>query len=306
MLLTLAIPTYNRREIVCDNLNNIIESRLNYIAQILIIDNCSSDGSFDYLTEISAGEPNISILRNNSNIQLFGNVLAVLESTKTKYVQINPDEDFFCIEGVKGLLEILDGDSPDFISGSVVLNNGDLYRRRSGKICADGIRKSSNYGSAVVYNMDSIKNIIDLLYEYKNNELIWLYPMYAAALFIFLKGGICLDIPKILSEKKHHVETDIQGTAGEKYYHIESRIKQIRSEIELFQSLSARDDIELNTVKLKEWHEKELSMILDLLVSSLKMEKHPEIYRYFLHGLKISRSPFKQPLEMIKKIYRPR
>ena len=68
-ILTIGIPTYNRAEAVFKLLEQIVEHQIYSIAQILVIDDGGTDGSYDKLTTTSSFvNENIIFLRNKENI----------------------------------------------------------------------------------------------------------------------------------------------------------------------------------------------------------------------------------------------
>ena len=70
-ILTVGIPTYNRRKIVTSCLENLEKDNLLESLEILVIDNFSSDGTFKSLLK-KYKQKNLRILQNHENIGLIG------------------------------------------------------------------------------------------------------------------------------------------------------------------------------------------------------------------------------------------
>ena len=82
-ILTVGIPTYNRRKVVTSCLENIEKDSLLENLEILVIDNFSSDGTFKSLLK-RFKQKNLRILQNHENIR-FGPVL-LKEEVNTEHV----------------------------------------------------------------------------------------------------------------------------------------------------------------------------------------------------------------------------
>ena len=89
-LCTIAIPVYNREELV----RGAIESALAHPQQnieILVIDNCSTDNTYEVAK--SYDDPRLSVYRNDRNLGLFGNFNRCLDLATGKYVCILCSDD---------------------------------------------------------------------------------------------------------------------------------------------------------------------------------------------------------------------
>lgn len=98
MLLTLAIPTYNRSEVVLDKvhflLNCLNGSPLMDDCELLVIDNASTDETYENLRAIALeSDQCLKVYRNRQNIGLVANCLRCIELSKGKYVWIIGDDD---------------------------------------------------------------------------------------------------------------------------------------------------------------------------------------------------------------------
>lgn len=282
--LTLGIPTYNRAEIVGANLKDIIDNDLNEIAHVLIIDNCSTDGTYEHLEGISRGRKNIRVIRQIYNKQLFGNVMDLHRHCRTQYLLINSDEDFFCREGVEWANDFLQEKNVSFLSGAVTFHSRSVYRKRSSRISETTIRNASNYGSGLIYHNEIVVEFLEFLEKNKNIEIAWLYPMFATALLVFLKSPTnCYEEPVFLSNKQFQVETLIEDSLGGKYYHLESRLRQFRSLPSLATQLKELFGVEKAEL-IDGWLETELKSLYPYIRKALKMETDRSLLQYFDHG----------------------
>lgn len=229
-ILTLAVPTYNRRDIVLKTIRNLFANDLHKKNCVLVIDNCSTDGTVSALNKEFGAYQNFEVIEQNENGGLFGNIIALHRAVKTKHVCINSDEDDFSAPGINDLVNYLARNSIKFLSGSVMTAPPKCYRASNKKIDPKSIRSSANYLSGLVYDNDAVLENLSFLEGCSDIELFWLYPMFALAMMTFLNypsGCVCRDL--LLSVKHTQSESLIEGTVGEKYYSFESRIKQMRS-----------------------------------------------------------------------------
>ncbi len=88
---TIAIPVYNREELV----RGAIESALAHTRpdiRVLVIDNCSTDNTYEVAKSFQT-DPRLDVIRNESNLGLFGNFNRCLELSTGDYVCILCSDD---------------------------------------------------------------------------------------------------------------------------------------------------------------------------------------------------------------------
>jgi GT2 family glycosyltransferase len=66
--LSIIIPSYNTREILCDCLKSIVKFTKGLDYEIIVIDNASSDGSLEALTRLAKTMKVLRLIRNKKNI----------------------------------------------------------------------------------------------------------------------------------------------------------------------------------------------------------------------------------------------
>src|SRR5512142_607865 len=69
MLLSILIPVYNERTVVEKSLALVLSAPLpeNMDRELIIVDDCSTDGTFDILERLAAGFPQIRLYRHERN-----------------------------------------------------------------------------------------------------------------------------------------------------------------------------------------------------------------------------------------------
>ena len=88
-LLTIAIPTYNRKNMLKRALDSIV-NQLNPRVEILVSDNASNDGTDDMMAE---SYPMIRYIRNKTNMGSDKNFLQCYRKAKGKYVILLGSDD---------------------------------------------------------------------------------------------------------------------------------------------------------------------------------------------------------------------
>jgi glycosyltransferase involved in cell wall biosynthesis len=94
LMLTIAIPTYNRHEKLLKTLNNICLFKDCFEIEIIILDNFSNPPVSDYMSEKGySGFDYTHIYRNNGNIGSSANVLNCFIHTKSDWMWLLGDDD---------------------------------------------------------------------------------------------------------------------------------------------------------------------------------------------------------------------
>ena len=89
-ILTIAIPTFNRRQVLEKTLQSLVPLSNISKVQILVIDNCSNDGTWEWLCR-SKDELGITIEQNIVNLGIEGNIIQALLHAKGNYVWLLSD-----------------------------------------------------------------------------------------------------------------------------------------------------------------------------------------------------------------------
>ncbi len=92
--ITIIIPTFNRKQLVTNLLNTLLHSPLKQ-APIIVLDNCSTDGTSETIQSLTQTHANISLIQNTYNMGLAGNLVKAMElayTCKTNYFWILFDD----------------------------------------------------------------------------------------------------------------------------------------------------------------------------------------------------------------------
>lgn len=240
--MTIGIPTFQRKDVVLENVFQLLndETIKNNDISIIIIDNCSSDGTFEQLEVLinQQKHSNISLFQNPTNIGVFNSIFKIFDLCKTDYLMLLSDEDHVITTNLAKVLAFLNEQSPAFVCPQFILNDA-VYRGtfETRAIKTPEWEKSAYYISGLIYEVESIKKILSA----KKQELLKPYIYYpwnlmVSELLCFSPKGIWfLDIP--IAYKKYDLETKISNEFSEgKYWHIASRWEQLKAVDEYFRN----------------------------------------------------------------------
>ena len=110
-LLTIAIPTYNRKELLKRALNSIIP-QLNSQIEVLVSDNASDDGTDEMITEYY---PMVRYIKNAKNMGWDYNFLQCYREAKGEYVIILGSDDRIATGCIDYLTDFLEGNDCDLV-----------------------------------------------------------------------------------------------------------------------------------------------------------------------------------------------
>lgn len=136
LLLTIAIPTFNRRELLLGLLKQLevllAELRFSVHVEILISDNASTDDTSSALAEYAEGNVlrNIRIQRHEKNVGTDLNFLSLIVAARGAYFWLMSDDDRFVADGFQKLIGIIaSANPPEFllINQLTMSGNGKRY-----------------------------------------------------------------------------------------------------------------------------------------------------------------------------------
>lgn len=81
--------------------------------ELVVQDNCSTDGSFEYLQSIK--NPLLKAYQNPQNLHIYGNMVAPLKKANGKFVMYLTDDDYLMPRALHKILALLQEDKYDYI-----------------------------------------------------------------------------------------------------------------------------------------------------------------------------------------------
>jgi glycosyltransferase involved in cell wall biosynthesis len=95
MIITIAIPAYNKHDTISKAIESCISQDFSQSYEIIIVDNCSTDGTFEIAQSYQNEERNIRVYQNEANLGMWGNHNRCLELAKGDYVVYCHTDDIF-------------------------------------------------------------------------------------------------------------------------------------------------------------------------------------------------------------------
>lgn len=108
--LSICIPTYNRKEALDKQLTFFLNEKVigRPEVEVIVSNNCSTDGTKEYLEDFTRKCDKIYVLNNTENVGLIGNIRKLTELAKGEFIWIVGDDDQLREGIVKKVLEIIE------------------------------------------------------------------------------------------------------------------------------------------------------------------------------------------------------
>ena len=152
-ILTIAIPTYNRNEILIKNLAALIP-QINHKCELLIIDNHSDLPISESTKEMikSDHNKNIRIIRNVANVGGNENILRCVEHAQGEYVWMLGDDDVPFSNAVQNVLDEISA-NPDAVVINMYADATSHQMRDATRLCkgASGYLRSSRFLGELIF-----------------------------------------------------------------------------------------------------------------------------------------------------------
>jgi abequosyltransferase len=114
MLLTIAIPTFNRASFLETNLSYLLSQYQNNF-NIIVQDNASTDNTENIIEKyIELGLP-VKYEKNSKNLGWARNFELCFKKNQTKYIMVISDDDYIVNGGIKLILDNLENSNPDLL-----------------------------------------------------------------------------------------------------------------------------------------------------------------------------------------------
>lgn len=120
ILCSILIPVYNGEKFLEKTLQSCIEQTIADKVEIIAIDDCSSDHSFEILQKIASLHPNVIVKKNEENMGIIKTVNKAAYMTKGKYLMFLGHDDMLRSNHIETMLKEFDEDT------SLIHCNADL------------------------------------------------------------------------------------------------------------------------------------------------------------------------------------
>jgi glycosyltransferase involved in cell wall biosynthesis len=288
--LTIGIPTYSRKEIIASVMSELIEFvDINSDFEILVIDNASSDGTFETLIEMCNKKSDVRILKNEENLGFGGNFNRLIQEAEGQYILLVSDEDELVKENIAELIEYLKEHQPAFLSAQFIRDVGYgefvyMGRGRVKKIKPTEFHSSSYYISGLIYDVSKSRNFIDNITRIQLENVsafVYAHTLLSALLLITYDNSYWYNQPIV--KQKYNQEPESVMSDDSKYNSVQNRWNQYHGFIDYFSNF--RNNVSTNREKrmidtLIKSHQKKLFYWLRWGIST----SNPSYLTYFDRG----------------------
>jgi len=200
-VLTIAIPTYNRKDFLKECLDHVIP-QVDDDIEVIVCDNASEDGTYEFMEEVCNKYNFIRYIKNEKNIGPDGNFLKCLREGEGKFIHILSDDDILLDRSINKIKEcILNCEEISFIylnstgfegdfelskcKKSVLDLNEDMYFENK-NLFIEYIGIYATFISAMIFNKDLFR-CIDNPEQYLDTYLFQTHILFK---LISMKGKI--------------------------------------------------------------------------------------------------------------------
>lgn len=194
ILLSIAVVTYNQEKYISKTLDSILNQKHEYSYEIIIGEDCSTDGTRAVIEEYVLKYPNIiRPLYNDSNMGIIGNYFNVIRHCHGKYIMECAGDDFWLPGKVLTQINYMEENKDvDLCYGNVIqyLNDSGEYRvvkNKGYEIFRDLLRLNTIPAVTVCFKRDKI---VEYIKQVSPEQKDWKMEDYPLWLWISLNGKI--------------------------------------------------------------------------------------------------------------------
>lgn len=112
LMFSVEVTTYNQKEYIAQTLQSIIDQQHNYKYEILVSDDCSSDGTKDVIQQFYEKYPDIiKPVYNEKNLGAMNNYYATISRAKGKYIMECAGDDYWLPGKVEAQIDFMEKNS---------------------------------------------------------------------------------------------------------------------------------------------------------------------------------------------------
>lgn len=226
-ILTVGIPTFNRRDAVVARVRELLEIRDEVGVDILVIDNASTDGTIDALRAEFEGS-GVELQSNDRNLGYAGNLLRLIDVARTEFLTVISDEDEVSLSGLVELMALLVQHRPRLVSPRAQVREDECYRgrRSTREIRADEFQSASFYVSGITFQVESAQRDVAIVRPLMpENAAATYYPQVLLAALAILDGE-ALFLDALVTRQVVQLQTQISDAGPGAYWFVPARWAQ--------------------------------------------------------------------------------
>lgn len=191
MKLTIAIPTYNRPELVLKNVSKLLSFANSSQVKFLVVDNGSKVNITKYFNNLLQENSNLRVKRFQTNKGFYESFFRLFDHCETEFIMTLSDEDCLNLSYLGAILEILESDNPNLLR---ISSRNKLFKLKKQSISLYNLKSETGYISGLVFKTKPVKDNIGFFRKLsKSEDFAFLYPTVLVA-FVLALSGKCLRI----------------------------------------------------------------------------------------------------------------
>jgi glycosyltransferase involved in cell wall biosynthesis len=223
-VITVGIPTYNRRESVSRVVGSLQPLAEAGEIDLVVVDDGSSDGTCDALAGMTR------VVNHERNLGYPAAFIRLFEECRTDYLLITADDDWVDVAALAELDRFLQSETPDFVSTQWTFGDGTLFRGRhhAGAIKPREFRSAANHAPGLVYRVAACRLALDFLRErlVESSEIARVYPQIVVLTTLLACGYNCRWWHRVVVSEGDGHPSGIRGADGRPYQEAHSRLVQ--------------------------------------------------------------------------------
>ncbi len=225
--LTIAIPTFGRKDQLLPRLESMLAGDVADVAEILVLDDGSRDGTVAALIEAGLHE-RVHLVASETNRGYARTFIDVLRHCRTEFALLSADDDDVLDDGVVTLADQLQTETAHLIA-TVYLQDGVRQRAhgKRGSIRPWELRPALNLAPGVVYRIPTAQAYLSAVEQRleKGCSMAQLYPQVVLGTHIALRHESRWSPIATIAEGAN-LPTGIRDVAGRDYASAPSRLQQ--------------------------------------------------------------------------------
>lgn len=190
-LLSICIPTYNRKLSIVRLVRDIIEHDILSIVNLIIINDGSTDGTDEELCDLVFPENSTVHIVNQKNKGLARTFVDFFSLCRTDYMFFLADDDMIIKEGIQSLICFISEFEPDFVSTQWLDSDGIKPFRNGGvrkNVSFKEIRWAADHAPGLAYRISAYEKVMPIFKERLNSACYasLIFPQTVLVLILFL------------------------------------------------------------------------------------------------------------------------
>ncbi len=168
-LVSVLMPVFNVQEYICEAIDSIVNQTYSNI-EIIIVDDCSSDGTFRLCEQYATSDERIKLLKNEKNSKICKSLNYGLKYCSGDYILRMDGDDIASLDRIENLLEAIIRSNMDLVSSFTInIDEGGVEKSRTMFPISPGNMKSFyRHISVCSHNWLAKRSVYEVLGGYRN------------------------------------------------------------------------------------------------------------------------------------------